>query len=117
MCFDKLKMEHYVLIAVVAVVIVLLFMYGRKEGYSPIQGFPFVPPKYWDPIETTYWSPWFYTENAYDTVVPKVSMSDPGKFHKGTEGFGDVNSMNLTTIVVIALLAAIMYHLFTHEKR
>jgi hypothetical protein len=122
MGFDKLKTEHYVMIAIAAFVVVLLFTYGTKEGYTSIQGFPFIPSNYWDPVKLTYWSPWFYNENAYDTVVPKVSIYDPSKCQdikrlQKKEGFGDVSSLNLTTIVVILLLAAIMYHLFTHEQK
>jgi len=116
MPFDKLKTEHYVVIAVVIVVLVLLFMYGTKEG--------FIQPDYLGPVKLTYWSPWFYAENAYDTIVPKVYDDWDPRFQDierlsrkdVKEGFGDIKSLNLTTIVVIALLAAIMYHLFTHDK-
>lgn len=121
MKFDNLKTEHYVVIAVIIIILVFLFMKGGKEGYTSIQGFPFMPSNYWDPVKLTYWSPWFYNENAFDTVVPKVSVYDPSKCQDIKrlhikEGFGDVSSLNLTTIVVILLLAAIMYHLFTHES-
>ena len=53
------------------IILVFLFMNGGKEGYNSIRGFPFIPPSYWDPVKLTYWSPWFYNENAYDTVVRK----------------------------------------------
>lgn len=118
--FDKLKTEHYVLIAIVVIVVLLLFTYGSREGYSSVRGFPNIPPSYWDPIKVTFWDPWFFTENAYDTVVPKVSRVnnalDQTVRKVRTEGFGPVGPLNLTTIVVILLLVAIVYHLSTHER-
>ena len=74
MSFLKLETKHYLLIIFGIVVLFLLDGYSKnRENYSPIQTFPFYPPKYWNPIKQTYWAPFVYNENAYDTVIPKIT--------------------------------------------
>lgn len=60
-------------------VIWLLCKMDRKEGFSVIPSFPYLPPKNWRPRAVTNWSPWWYHQNEYHPAVPEVSQYDPMK--------------------------------------
>lgn len=77
--------RHYVIIGIAILVVILLWSWGRKEGFSVIPEWPsdYLPPKYWTPTESVYWDPWYYHENdsVYYPTVPKVVNYDT-RFYK-----------------------------------
>lgn len=69
----EFEQKHIIVIVVVVLVLWMLWSWDsqtKTENFSPVEQFPYLPPKYWEPRKAKKWSPYWFYDSKYKT--PKV---------------------------------------------
>jgi hypothetical protein len=77
---ESLKNNHGVMRVIILVVILAVLgsavgmWMNHREGFSPMDNWPYLPPRYWKQREDVQWDPWYFEkENDLYPSVPEIS--------------------------------------------
>lgn len=79
MNFENMKTEHYAIILVGIVAVILLFTQWNEQ-FNVVPIYPHLPPKHWSSRRRVHWSPHWQYENKYHPAVPKFVHYDSSNY-------------------------------------
>lgn len=57
--------KHYIIIAIIIIVVWMLYSWDKQENFSGVQDWPFLPPKYWQKRNKVKWGKWYFYDSVY----------------------------------------------------